>query len=179
MSDSIQKTEIEGVLIINRPVFPDDRGFFHEVFRKNELEEAIGSPFEIVQQNHSRSVKNTLRGIHVAPWSKLVYVSKGSVQGIIVDLRDDSPTFKKWISISLGEETNSAVFIPPGCGNGFLALSMEADYSYLVTDYWVPGKEFGILWNDTDLNIKWQTDSPILSDKDRNSFTFKEKFPDK
>lgn len=179
MSNSIQKTEINGVLIINRPVFPDDRGFFHEVFRKNELEEATGSPFEVVQQNHSRSVKDTLRGIHVAPWSKLVYVSKGSVQGIIIDLREDSPTFKKWISISLGEETKLAVFIPPGCGNGFLALSTDADYSYLVTDYWAPDREYGISWNDPDLNIKWQTETPILSDKDQNNLTFKEKFPGK
>lgn len=177
MADTIQKTEIKGVLIINRPVFPDDRGFFHEVFRKNELEEITGESFEVVQQNHSRSVKDTLRGVHTAPWSKLIYVLKGLVQAIIVDLREDSPTFKKWISVSLGEETKSAVFIPPDCGNGFLVLSNDADYSYLVNDYWAPGKEYGISWNDPDLDIKWQTNTPILSDKDQNNPTFKEKFP--
>lgn len=179
MSDSIQKTEIDGVLIVSRPVFPDGRGFFHEVFRKNELEEAIGREFNIVQQNHSHSVKNTLRGIHVAPWSKLIYSSKGLVQTVIVDLREDSVTFKKWISIPLGEETKSAVFVPPGCGNAFLTISDDLDYIYLVDDYWAADKEYGIIWNDPDLNIKWQTDFPILSDKDQNNLTFKEKFPDK
>lgn len=177
MDDSIKKTDIEGVFIINRPVLPDNRGFFHEIFRKNDLESVIGKPFEIVQQNHSRSVKDTLRGIHVAPWSKLVYVSRGSMQEIVVDLRVTSPTFKKWISITLGDDTKSAVFIPPGCGNGFLVLSNNADYSYLVSDYWAPDKEYSILWNDSDLNIKWETFNPILSDKDQENPSFKEKFP--
>ncbi len=143
------------------------------------MKEITGKSFEIVQQNHSRSVKDTLRGIHVAPWSKLIYSSRGLIQEIVVDLREDSPTFKKWISISLGEETKLAVFVPPGCGNAFLILSTDADYVYLVDDYWAPGKEFGILWNDSDLNIIWQTETPILSDKDQNNPTFKEKFSDK
>jgi dTDP-4-dehydrorhamnose 3,5-epimerase len=179
MADTIQKTEINGVFIINRPIIPDDRGFFHETFRKNELEEAIGKSFEIVQQNHSRSVKDTLRGIHVAPWSKVVYALRGSVQQIVVDLREDSPTFKKWISVFLGEETKSAVYIPSGCGNAFLILSEEADYIYSVSDYWALGKEYGIIWNDPDLNIGWQTNTPILSDKDKINPFFKDKFPNK
>lgn len=177
MDDVIQKTDIAGVFIINRPVLQDDRGFFHETFRKNELEKITGQPFNIVQQNHSRSVKNTLRGIHVAPWSKLIYVSRGLVQEIVVDLRKSSPTFGKWISVSLGEDTKSALFLPPDCGNAFLVTSEEADYTYLVNDYWTPNTEYGLLWNDPDLDIKWQTNTPILSDKDQKNLTFKEKFP--
>lgn len=177
MNDVIQKTDIAGVFIINRPVFSDGRGFFHETFRKNELEEFTGKPFNIVQQNHSRSIKDTLRGIHVAPWSKLIYVPRGLVQEIVVDLRKSSPTFKKWISVSLGEDTKSALFLPPDCGNAFLVISEEADYTYLVNDYWAPNTEYGLLWNDPNLNIKWQTNIPILSDKDQKNLTFKEKFP--
>lgn len=177
MNYVIQKTDIEGVFIINRPVLPDDRGFFHETFRKNELEKITGIPFNIVQQNHSRSVKNTLRGIHVAPWSKLIYVPRGLVQEVVIDLRKSSSTFGKWISIPLGEETKSAVFLPPNCGNAFLVTSEEADYTYLVNDYWAPDTEYGLLWNDPELNIKWQTNTPILSDKDQKNPTLKEKFP--
>lgn len=178
MSDAIQKTDLAGVLIINRPILQDERGFFHETFRKNELEELTGKPFEIVQQNHSRSGKFTLRGIHVAPWSKLIYVSRGSVQEVVVDLRKSSPSFGKWISVSLGDDSKSALFLPPDCGNAFLVTSEEADYTYLVSDYWTLNSEYGLIWNDPDLNIKWQTRSPILSEKDRNNITFKEKFSD-
>lgn len=179
MDDIFQKTDIEGVFLVNRPTFPDDRGFFHETFRKNELEEKIGKPFEIVQMNHSRSVKDTLRGIHAAPWSKLIYVPRGKVQQITVDLRKDSPTFGKWITVELGEENKSAIFVPSGCGNAFLVLSAECDYTYLVTDYWAIGKEVGIIWNDPDLKIEWQTNTPVLSKKDQENSFFKEIFSNK
>ncbi|MFA5932934.1 MAG: dTDP-4-dehydrorhamnose 3,5-epimerase [Microgenomates group bacterium] len=174
MDDVFIKTDIEGVFLVNRPVFADDRGFFHETFRMNELEEKLGKPFNIVQQNHSRSVKNTLRGIHVAPWSKLIYVPRGKVQQVVVDLRQTSETFGKWITVELGEENKQALFIPPQCGNAFLVLSEECDYTYLVTDYWAPGKEKNVVWNDTDLNIDWQVKEPVLSEKDQNNPTFEE-----
>lgn len=177
MDEVFQNTEIEGVFLINRPVFADDRGFFHETFRKNELEEKTGKPFEIVQMNHSRSVKGTLRGIHVAPWSKLIYVPRGKVQQVVVDLRKDSPTFGKWISVELSEENKTAIFIPPQCGNAFFVLSEECDYTYLVTDYWAPGKEFSVIWNDPDLKIEWQSDNPVLSKKDQENPLFKDVFP--
>lgn len=177
MDNIFQKTDIEGVFLINRPVFSDDRGFFHETFRKNELEEMIGKPFEIVQMNHSRSVKGTLRGIHVAPWTKLIYVPHGRVQQVVVDLRKDSSTFGKWITENLGEENKKALLVPPGCGNAFLVLSEECDYTYLVTDYWAEGKEIGIVWNDPDLNIDWQNNDPVLSKKDQENPLFKEVFP--
>jgi dTDP-4-dehydrorhamnose 3,5-epimerase len=176
MDDMIKKTDLEGVLLISRPTLSDERGFFHEVFRKNELEEKIGSRFEIVQQNHSHSVKNTLRGIHTAPWSKLIYVPNGKVQEVVVDLREDSPTFKKWISVELGEDNQNAIFLPPNCGNGFLVLSEECDYTYSVSDYYTQGKEFGIIWNDPDINIEWKTQTPLLSDKDQKNPTIKEYF---
>lgn len=176
MDENFRKTDLEGVFLINRPVFPDDRGFFHETFRKNELEELTGKPFEIVQQNHSRSQKNTLRGIHAAPWAKLIYVPRGKVQQVVVDLRPDSKTFKKWIAVTLGEENKAAIYVPPGCGNAFLVLSDECDYTYLVTDYWAPGKEIGVIWNDPDLNIDWEIDSPVLSEKDQKNPFFKDTY---
>lgn len=179
IDDNIKETEIPGVILIKRPVFSDDRGFFHETFRKNDLEKFTGKPFEIVQQNHSRSVKDTLRGIHVAPWSKLVYVTRGEVQEVVIDLRKDSPTFAKVISVNLGEENKYALFIPPECGNAFLVLSEDCDYIYLVSDYWAPGKERGIIWNDPDLKINWQTESPILSEKDQKNSSLQEIFPNK
>lgn len=177
MDNTIQKTDIPGVFLINRPIFPDDRGFFHETLRKNELEEVIGKPFDIVQMNHSRSVKGTLRGIHVASWSKLIYVPHGKVQQVVIDFRKDSETFGKWITAELGEENKTALFVPAQCGNAFLVLSEECDYTYLVNDYWAPGKELGIVWNDPDLNIDWQNNNPVLSKKDQENPSFKEVFP--
>jgi dTDP-4-dehydrorhamnose 3,5-epimerase len=177
-SDFIEDTEINGVYVIRRPKFGDERGFFRETFRRKDLESKIGFEFNLVQANHSRSQKGVLRGIHAAPWHKLTTVMRGEVQQVVVDLRPDSPTFKKYISVKMGEEDLCSVFIPSGCGNAFLVLSDTADYNYLTTDYWEVGKEFGILYNDPDLNIKWELENPEISFRDKTNPTFKEKFPD-
>lgn len=175
----IKKTEISGVYIIERPTFTDERGFFRESYRKNELESVLGKEFSPVQENHSHSVKNVLRGIHIAPWSKLTYCVRGMVQQVVVDLRKDSPTFGKYISLKMGEENRVKVYIPPFCGNAFLTLSDVADYMYLTTDYWAPGKEFSVAWDDSDLRVNWETSDPLTSDKDKNNPTLRVVFPEK
>lgn len=175
--DYIEEREIKGVLLIKRPAFPDDRGFFRETFRKKDLDNKLGFEFNPVQANHSRSQKNSLRGIHIAPWNKLVTVLRGQVQQVVVDLRKDSETFGKHISIILGEDNWYSLFIPKGVGNAFLVLSEEADYHYLTTDYWEVGREKNVAFDDPDLNISWQTKDPILSEKDLHNPSVKEVFP--
>lgn len=178
-SNFIDETTLEGVLIINRPLFGDDRGFFREVFRKEDLIKHTGLEIDFVQSNHSRSPKNTLRGIHIAPWHKLVTCANGLVQQVVVDTRQNSPTFGQHISILMGEDNFRSVFIPAGCGNAFLVLSDTADYTYSTTDYWAPGMEKDLLWNDPKLNIEWQTQTPLVSEKDDNNPTLTEAFPEK
>ncbi len=165
---TITKTDIEGVFLIKRPTFADDRGSFHEMFRLNDLEEMVGTPIKIVQGNHSISKKGVLRGIHAAKhYSKIVY-STNKIQQVVVDLRKDSPTFKKSISISLGGE-GVAVYIPPMCGNAFQVLEETANYFYFVTDYWSAEKEIEVSWNDPELNINWEINPPaFLSERDSN-----------
>ena len=176
--ENIIETSIKGLFKVMRPIFADERGFFHEIFRKSELEEKLGYEFKICQANHSRSTKGVLRGIHRATWNKLVTAASGKVQAVIVDLRENSPTFGKWESFILGEEGEQfSLFVPAGCGNSFMALSEVADYVYLVDDYWAPGKEIGILYNDEDLNISWEIENPNVSEKDQKNITVKEAFP--
>lgn len=170
----IAKTSIPGLVLIQRQTFSDERGFFRESARIKEIEEAAGVSFDIAQMNHSRSSKNTLRGIHVAPWNKLVYVTRGRVQEVIVDLREGSPTFKRHESFIIGDENKLSIFIPKGCGNAYLVLSDEADYVYLTDEEWLPNREVGVAWNDPDLNIAWNTSGePMLSEKDRQNPKFK------
>lgn len=179
VQDYITETEITGVYVIERPTFPDDRGFFHESFRKADLEARFGTEINFVQANHSHSVKNTLRGIHIAPWHKLIYVTRGEVQAVIVDMRPDSPTFAKYISVTIGDSNRCSIFVPAGCGNSFAVHSDEADYTYLVTDYWAPSKEHTVRFNDPDLAIKWEVTEPVVSDRDKTAQTVRELFPDK
>lgn len=179
MSESIKPTALPGVMIVERPAFPDDRGFFHELFRKQELEAAIGAPIDFVQANHSHSVRHALRGIHVAPWYKLVTVIHGRVQAVIADLRPESDMFGKHVSIELSDDVPRCLLVPPGFGNSFLVLSETADYLYMVTDYWAPGKEQSIRYNDPELGIAWQSETPLLSAKDLACPTLRETFPQK
>jgi dTDP-4-dehydrorhamnose 3,5-epimerase len=165
--DFIKETKIPGVFIIERPTFSDERGFFRETFRKNDLDAHLPEPFVAVQENHSHSAKGVLRGIHVAPWYKMVQCVSGEVQQVVVDLRKDSPTYGEHISLIMGESNRVKVLIPPSCGNAFQTISDESDYLYLTTDYWAPGKEYGVAWDDPDLKIKWEIPQPLLSDKDK------------
>lgn len=177
--DYITETAIAGVFVIERPSFGDERGFFRELYRKADLDAKLGFPFEPVQANHSRSQQNTLRGIHIAPWHKLVTVYRGQVQQVVVDVRPESPTFGKHISVDLGENNFRSVFIPAGLGNAFAVTSDVADYCYLTTDYWAPGKETYVNYADPDLDIRWQTTQPIVSEADQKHPALRETFPAK
>ncbi len=169
---TILKTAIEGLVIIKRPTHEDDRGFFREPVRIKELEAVTGIDFKVVQMNHARSSKNTLRGIHIAPWNKMVYVTRGKVQAVFVDLRKDSPTYKKYESIILGDENKSSVFVPKGMGNSYLVLSDVVDYVYLTDEEWSPNRETAVAWNDPSLNIPWEIEEePNLSDRDSENPT--------
>jgi dTDP-4-dehydrorhamnose 3,5-epimerase len=170
----VTKFSIDSILQINSSAIPDGRGFFKEVMRASEVEKALGKAFIVKQVNHSRSSKNTLRGIHVAPWNKIIYVVRGKVQVVIIDCRKDSLTFGKYESVVLGDENRSCMLVPAGCGNSYLVLSDEADYLYFTDEEWVAGKEKNIAWNDPTLAIKWELNAgePVLSEKDKNNPPF-------
>lgn len=171
------ETKLNGCLIIEPEVFGDERGFFLESFQ-SERYKAIGIHHEFVQDNHSRSRKGVLRGLHFQhkkPQGKLVRVVRGEVFDVAVDLRPESETFGQWESVRLSEENKLQFWVPPGFAHGFVVLSDIADFEYKCTDYYDPSDEGSIIWNDTDLNISWPTDIQfVLSDKDRAAASFKE-----
>lgn len=168
INPTITKTPL-GLLVIKRQTFEDDRGFFREPARIKEISEALGEEFDVVQMNHARSTKNILRGIHVAPWNKMIYVPRGKVKSVIVDLRPESANFGKYEEFELGDENRISLFIPKGFGNSYLVLSDEADYIYLTDMEWAPGLEKSVAWNDPEINIDWNVEDPILSDKDKEN----------
>jgi dTDP-4-dehydrorhamnose 3,5-epimerase len=170
------ENEINGILEFDLPVHDDDRGFFTEVIRLNAVKQHHPE-FNVAQINHARSSKNTLRGIHVATWNKIIYVPSGKVQAVIVDCRKDSPTFGKYKSFILGDENRSAVFVPAGCGNSYLVMSDEADYIYFIDQEWEPGHEKELRWDDPDLNIDWHIKQDLsISERDLSAKSFKELF---
>lgn len=163
-------TPLEGLIIIEPKVFGDNRGFFQETYQKERYKEA-GLNIEFVQDNYSRSGRGVLRGLHFQkkyPQGKLVFVVKGEVFDVSVDLRSGSPTFGKWFGTVLSEENHRQIYVPPGFAHGFRVLSESADFMYKCTDYYHPEDEGGIIWNDPDIGIDWQGENPILADKDRN-----------
>ena len=164
-----ETTNIPGVLIITPKVFTDDRGFFLESYNRMSFK-AAGIDEEFVQDNHSKSTKGVVRGLHYQkkyPQGKLTSVIQGEVLDVILDIRKASPTFGKWESILISEENNKQVWIPGGLAHGYSVLSETAEFCYKVTDYYHPEDEAGIRWNDPQLNIDWQVESPILSEKDK------------
>ncbi len=183
--NNIVKTSIEGVLLIERPIHTDFRGFFHEVFRLNELEDAAGIEFKPVQWSHSMSKPGVIRSLHSENWNKLIYPVTGILYAPIVDLRPDSPTFGKieYITIDNTKEDSKrqALFLPAGgIGNSICVLGdQDLHYLYMVDSYWDDAKARGVAWDDPDLNIKWPIKDPILSDRDKKNPTLREMFPDK
>ena len=171
------RTDIPDVLLIEPQVFGDDRGFFFESYNKKIMAE-VGIPDEFVQDNHSRSARGVLRGLHYQirrPQGKLVRVVAGEVFDVAVDLRKGSPTLGKWVGFNLSGENKRMAWIPAGFAHGFLVLSESADFLYKTTDYWVPEFERCILWDDPDLAIEWPLcGKPVLSGKDLKGVLFRE-----
>lgn len=164
------KTAIPEVLVFEPKVFQDDRGFFFESFKQSTFEEAVGRKVEFIQDNHSHSAKNILRGLHYQiqqPQGKLVRVCEGAVFDVAVDLRRSSPTFGKWVGQVLSAENKKQMWIPEGFAHGFLVLSESAGFLYKTTNYYMPEFDRSLLWSDPELAIEWPLDGePLVSPKD-------------
>ena len=167
----VTPTAIPDLIAIEPKVFGDARGFFLESFNQKAFDDAVGGHVEFVQDNHSRSVKGVLRGLHYQihrPQGKLVRVIRGAVFDVAVDIRKSSANFGKWVGIHLSEENQKQFWIPPGFAHGFLVLSEYAEFVYKTTEYYSPADERCIIWNDPTLKISWPNISllPLLSSKD-------------
>jgi dTDP-4-dehydrorhamnose 3,5-epimerase len=164
-------TDLPGVLLLEPRVFGDARGYFYEAYNRRSFHKATGVDVEFVQDNHSRSVKNVLRGLHYQirqAQGKLIRVTAGEVWDVAVDLKKGSPTFGKWTGFTLSAETKRIAWIPPGFAHGFLVVSDAAEVIYKTTDYYAPEHERTLLWNDPALGIRWPlAGAPVLADKDK------------
>jgi dTDP-4-dehydrorhamnose 3,5-epimerase len=169
---------IPDVVLLEPRVFGDDRGFFFESFNQRQFNEAIGQTVAFVQDNHSRSAKNVLRGLHYQiqqPQGKLVRVVMGEVFDVAVDIRKSSPTFGQWVGEILSAENKKQLWVPEGFAHGFVVLSDHAEFLYKTTDYWAPEFERSIAWNDPAIGIQWPIDGePQLSAKDRSGLPLNE-----
>ena len=166
-------TAIPDLLIIEPKVFGDERGFFYESFNRRKFSELIGKDVDFVQDNHSRSTKNVLRGLHYQiqhPQGKLVRVTQGAVLDVAVDIRKNSPTFGQHVAVELSFENKRMFWIPEGFAHGFIVISDAAEFLYKTTDYYYPEHERSIRWDDSTLNIDWRlSEVPSLSTKDEQS----------
>ncbi len=169
---NVIETVLPGVLIVEPKVFGDVRGFFLETFQKHRYRAAgiPGEGLEFVQDNHSRSSKGVLRGLHFQlenPQGKLVSAGTGTVFDVAADVNPDSPTYRQWVGVELSEENHRQLWIPPGYAHGFCVLSDIADFQYKCTALYHPASDGGVLWNDPELDIAWPIDTPLLSQKDQ------------
>ncbi len=175
----VTKCDIEGLYIIEPTVFEDERGYFVETYNQRDMEEA-GLNMKFVQDNQSMSVKGVLRGLHYQiehPQGKLVRVIRGEVYDAAVDLRRDSATYGKWFGMVLSAENHKQFYVPEGFAHGFLVLSEEAEFCYKVTDFYHPGDEGGIAWNDPEIGIEWPVPEDtelIFSERDKHWKTLRE-----
>ncbi|QQK72838.1 dTDP-4-dehydrorhamnose 3,5-epimerase [Pectobacterium versatile] len=170
-------TTIHGAKIVQPKVFGDARGFFLETFEKRRYQEMLDIDLDFVQDNHSRSSKGVLRGLHfqkTKPQGKLVRVVRGEVFDVAVDIRQGSSTYGKWYGVLLSEENKTQFWLPPGLAHGFVVLSDTADFEYKCTDYYDPSDEGCLLWNDPELGIEWPITAPLLSEKDKLGKLFKD-----
>lgn len=167
----VQTTHIPDVLIFEPKVFGDDRGFFYESFNERRFAELTGIEASFVQDNHSKSARNVLRGLHYQiqqPQGKLVRVVAGEVFDVAVDIRKNSATFGHWVGVILSAENKRQLWVPPGFAHGFVVTSESAEFLYKTTDYWAPEHERSILWNDPAIGIEWPLqEAPMLSGKDQ------------
>ena len=168
----ITQSRLEGCVIIDPRVYGDDRGFFIETFQALRYEQEAGINLPFVQDNHSRSARGVLRGLHFQkdkPQGKLVRVVRGEVYDVAVDIREGSATYGEWEGVVLSEDNKKQFWVPPGFAHGFVVLSAIADFEYKCTEYYDPNDEGSISWNDPDLNIGWPITNPVLSTKDENA----------
>lgn len=176
----IKETLIPGLFVLERPTFPDDRGFFREVFHLNELESKLGHEFRPVQLNHSLSKANVIRALHAEGWNKLVYPVTGRMFAAIVDIRPELPTFGKVETFEFDDSGRKALFISKGLANSICVVGEEAvNYLYLVDAYYTGSDTRAIAWDDPDLAIKWPVENPIISERDRYNPTLRGMFPGK
>ncbi|SDV47834.1 dTDP-4-dehydrorhamnose 3,5-epimerase [Chitinasiproducens palmae] len=170
MAIQVTDTALPGVKIVEPKVFGDARGFFFESFNSREFDEAIGSHVEFVQDNHSRSAKGVLRGLHYQiqhAQGKLVRVVQGAVFDVAVDVRRSSPTFGQWVGVELSADNKRQLWVPPGFAHGFVVTSDSAEFLYKTTDYWFPAFERSLVWNDPAIGIDWPIDGePLVAAKD-------------
>ncbi|MEI7178174.1 dTDP-4-dehydrorhamnose 3,5-epimerase [Pectobacterium carotovorum] len=173
----ITDSKIHGAKIIQPKVFGDARGFFLETFEKKRYQQMLNIDVDFVQDNHSRSSKGVLRGLHFQktnPQGKLVRVVRGEVFDVVVDIRQDSPSYGEWCGVTLSEENKTQFWLPPGLAHGFVVLSDIADFEYKCTDYYDPSDEGCLLWNDPEVGIEWPIADPLLSEKDKLGKLFQE-----
>lgn len=180
MDQFIKKTSIEGLLVLERPTFPDDRGFFREVFHLDELEKALGRDFRPIQWNHSKSLPSVIRAIHAENWNKLVYPVTGQMFTAIIDIRPESPTFAKIETFNFDNDNRYALFISKGLANSICATGSEpVNYLYLVDAYYTGSDTRAIAYDDPDLAIDWPVKDPIVSERDKNNPRLRDLFPEK
>ena len=168
----VSQSKLQGCSIIEPRVFGDERGFFLETFQADRYEQEAGIDVPFVQDNHSRSARGVLRGLHfqkTKPQGKLVRVVRGEVYDVAVDIRKGSATFGEWEGVILSEDNKKQFWVPPGFAHGFVVLSDTADFEYKCTDYYDPSDEGSILWSDPDLDIPWPIANPVLSTKDESA----------
>ena len=168
----VSHAKLRGCVIIEPRVFSDERGFFLETFQAERYEQEAGMDLPFVQDNHSRSARGVLRGLHfqkTKPQGKLVRVIRGEVYDVAVDIRKGSATFGEWEGVVLSEENKKQFWVPPGFAHGFVVLSDTADFEYKCTDYYDPSDEGSISWSDPDLDIPWPIANPVLSTKDQSA----------
>lgn len=179
----VDKTRIDGLLVVQWTTFEDERGFFRQTYQIREIEEALGREVVLRQGNHSRSVPGVLRGFHAEPWDKLVYVVRGQAMAAIADIRPDSPTFGEVETFRLGEPPTGErvrLFVAEGLANSFCTYGDGVvDYLYDVSDYWRAGLEKpSVAWNDPDLAVDWPVPAPVLSEADLANPTLRQLFPE-
>jgi len=164
----VEQTKLEGVLLVTPQVFGDDRGFFMETYNRDKAKE-LGLPLEFVQDNHSKSSKGVLRGLHyqTPQWQgKLVRTVQGEIYDVAVDIRHGSPTFGEWVGYYLNDQNKQQLYVPEGFAHGFLVTSDTAEVVYKCTSLYAPEEEGSVLWNDPEIGIEWPIDEPLLSAKD-------------
>jgi len=177
MNFEFEKLALEGLILVTPKVYSDNRGFFQECYKKSDFVKN-GIDCEFVQDNHSKSSKGVLRGLHYQAkpmaQSKLIRCIKGEILDFAVDIRPDSKSFKKWIKVELSEENRNMLFVPEGFAHGFVVLSDEAEMIYKINREYSPEHDRGFLWSDDEINVDWDIENPILSEKDKSQPKFSE-----